>query len=58
MIGIVGTRFKQTVALVGPARHRRSRILKLAPPGGIVVTEPIAEHANDPTLVRTTSKAE
>ena len=45
VIGIVGTRFRQTVALVGPAVHRAARILKLAPPGGIVATGPIVEHA-------------
>ena len=52
VIGIIGTRFRQTVALVGPAVHRAARILKLAPPGGIVATAPIIEHTrqNDPGL--------
>jgi class 3 adenylate cyclase/rhodanese-related sulfurtransferase len=45
VIGVVGTRFRQTISLVGPAVHRAARILKLAPPGGIVATEPIIEHA-------------
>ena len=54
VIGIVGTRFRQTVALVGPAVHRAARILKLAPPGGIVATAPILEHTrqSDPALAR------
>ena len=45
MIGIVGTRFRQTVVLVGPAVHRAARILKLAPPGGIVTTASIITDA-------------
>ncbi len=54
VIGIIGTRFRQTVALVGPAVHRAARILKLAPPGGIVATQPIIEHTreSDPRLAR------
>ena len=54
VIGVIGTRFRQTVALVGPAVHRAARILKLAPPGGIVATEPIIEHTreSDPGLAR------
>ncbi len=60
VIGIVGTRFRQTVALVGPAVHRGSRILKLAPPGGIIATEPIVEHArkSDPGLAREFARAD
>jgi class 3 adenylate cyclase len=38
VVGIVGTRFRQAVALVGPSVHIAARILKLAPPGGIVAT--------------------
>ena len=45
VVGIVGTRFRQTVALVGPAVHTAARILKLAPPGGIIATESIVAHA-------------
>ncbi len=45
VIGIVGTRFRQTVSLVGPSVHIAARILKLAPPGGIVATEAIVRHA-------------
>ncbi len=54
VIGIVGTRFRQTVALVGATVHRAARILKLAPPGGIIATEPILEHVrkSDPELAR------
>ena len=60
VIGIVGTRFRQTVALVGPAVHRAARILKLAPPGGIVATEPIIEHTreSDPGLARAFERAD
>jgi class 3 adenylate cyclase len=45
VIGVVGTRFRQTVSLVGPSIHTAARILRLAPPGGIVATEAIVEHA-------------
>ena len=45
VIGIVGTRFRRTVALVGPAIHTAARILKRAPAGGIIATDPIVEHA-------------
>ena len=45
VIGIVGTRFRQTVSLVGPSVHIAARILKLAPPGGIVATDAIVKHA-------------
>ena len=54
VIGIVGTRFRQTVSLVGPAVHIAARILKLAPPGGIVATDAIVEQARrtSPELAR------
>ena len=60
VIGIVGTRFRQTVALVGLPVHRAARILKLAPPGGIITTEVIIEHArrSDPDLARQFSRIE
>jgi class 3 adenylate cyclase len=45
VIGIVGTRFRQTVSLVGESVHTAARILKLAPPGGIVATDAIVTHA-------------
>ncbi len=45
VVGIVGTRFRQTVALVGPAVHIAARILKLAPPGGIIATASIVSLA-------------
>lgn len=52
VIGIVGTRFRRTVSLVGPSIHVAARILKLAPPGGICATEAIVEQARrtDPDL--------
>jgi class 3 adenylate cyclase len=60
VIGIVGTRFRQTVAVVGPAVHRAARILKLAPPGGIIATGPIVEHSrqSNPDLAKHFRKME
>jgi class 3 adenylate cyclase/rhodanese-related sulfurtransferase len=54
VIGIVGTRFRQTVAIVGPSVNVAARILKLAPPGGIVATEAVVAVARraDPELAR------
>lgn len=54
VIGIVGTRFRQAVALVGPSVHTAAKILKLAPPGGIVATEKVLEQARrtSPELAR------
>ncbi len=54
VIGIVGTRFRQTVSLVGPTIHIAARILKRAPPGGIIATEAVLEHARreNPELAR------
>lgn len=54
VIGIVGTRFRQTVSLVGASVHTAARILKLAPPGGIVATDAIVAHArrSSPDLAR------
>lgn len=45
VIGVVGTRFRRTVSLVGPAVHTAARILKLAPPGGIAATGAIVKRA-------------
>jgi class 3 adenylate cyclase len=54
VIGIVGTRFRHTVSLVGPSVHIAARILKLAAPGGIAATQAIVEHARrtNPELAR------
>jgi class 3 adenylate cyclase len=54
VIGVVGTRFRRTVSLVGPSVHTAARILKLAPPGGIAATEAILSHARreNPELAR------
>jgi class 3 adenylate cyclase len=54
VIGIVGTRFRQAVALVGPSVHVAARILKLGPPGSIIATEPVLAVARrtDPELAR------
>ena len=45
VIGIVGTRFRQAVSLVGPSVHIAARLLKLAPPGGIIATSVVVEGA-------------
>jgi len=54
VLGVVGTRFRRTVALVGPCVHAAARILKLAPPGGIAATDAIVAHARreNPELAR------
>jgi class 3 adenylate cyclase len=54
VIGVVGTRFRRTVSLVGPSVHVAARILKLAPPGAIVATDTVLEHARgqNPGLAR------
>ena len=54
VVGVVGTRFRRTVALVGPSVHTAARILKLAPPGGIAATDAIVAHARrqNPALAR------
>lgn len=41
VIGVVGGRFRRGIALVGPSVPRASRILKFAPPGGIIATEAV-----------------
>lgn len=55
VVGTVGGRFRQGVALIGPCVPRASRILKLAPAGGIVVTDPVLEVAkqSNPELYAT-----
>ncbi len=54
VVGLVGGRFRRAVALVGPAVPRAARILKLAPPGGIIVTHEVLERAREtsPDLAR------
>ena len=54
VIGVVGTRFRRTVSLVGPSLHTAARILKLAPPGGITATETVVAQARvaNPLLAR------
>ncbi len=54
VIGVVGTRVRRSVTLVGPSLNIAARILKLAPPGGIIATESVVEHAKrtDPDLAR------
>ena len=43
VVGMVGSRFRRGVGLIGPCVPRASRILKLAPAAGIVATEPVLE---------------
>lgn len=54
VIGIIGTRFRRSVSLIGPCINIAARILKLAPPGGIIATQTVVEHAQrtDPQLAR------
>lgn len=54
VVGMVGSRFRRGVGLIGPCVPRASRILKLAPPGGIVATEVVIELAREssPDLYR------
>jgi class 3 adenylate cyclase/rhodanese-related sulfurtransferase len=47
VIGMVGGRFRRSIALVGPSVPRAARILHLAPPGGIVATEAVVELARE-----------
>ena len=53
VVGVVGGRFRRGVALVGPCVPRAARILKLAPPGGIIATEAVVNLAGttSPDLV-------
>jgi class 3 adenylate cyclase len=52
VIGVVGTRVRRSVTLVGPSINIADRILKLAPPGGIIATASVVAHAKrtDPDL--------
>lgn len=50
--GYVGGRERRSLSFIGPSINTASRILKLAPPGGIVATETIVAHSRraDPDL--------
>lgn len=48
IIGSIGSRFRQSIALVGPSINVAARILKHAPPGGIIVPLSLA-HALEKT---------
>lgn len=52
VVGYVGTRDRRGLSFIGPSINTAARILKLAPPGGIVATETIVRHArrSDPDL--------
>lgn len=45
VIGIIGSRFRQSIAMVGPALTIAARLLKHAPPGGIIATEALVRSA-------------
>ena len=52
VVGYVGTRDRRGLSFIGPSINTAARILKLAPPGGIVATSTIVTHArrSDPDL--------
>ena len=52
VVGYVGTRDRRGLSFIGPSINTAARILKLAPPGGIVATQTIVTHArrSDPDL--------
>lgn len=53
VVGYVGTRARRGLSFVGPSVNTAARILKLAPPGGIVATYQVVTAAmgTDPDLV-------
>ncbi|MES1945161.1 hypothetical protein PC39_13627 [Salinisphaera sp. PC39] len=52
VIGHIGIRFRRSLSFIGPSINVAARILKLAPPDGIVATDPVFQHARrtDPDL--------
>lgn len=52
VVGYIGTRERRSLAFIGPCVNTAARILKLAPPDGIVATEAVTTHAarTDPDL--------
>lgn len=52
VVGYIGSHERRSLAFIGPSVNTAARILKLAPPGGIVATESIVAHArrSDPDL--------
>ncbi|MGQ0586531.1 MAG: rhodanese-like domain-containing protein [Gammaproteobacteria bacterium] len=52
VVGYVGTHDRRGLSFIGPSINTAARILKLAPPGGIVATQAIVQHArrSDPDL--------
>lgn len=52
VLGYVGTRERRALSFIGPSVNRAARILKLAPPDGIIATAPVFESAEqtDPRL--------
>ena len=45
VIGYIGARERRALSFIGPSVNTAARILKLAPPGGIVVTDSVVQHA-------------
>ncbi len=54
IIGYLGSRMRRSIAFVGPCVNAAARILRLARPGAIVITDEVAEHGQElaPDLVR------
>ena len=52
VVGYVGTRDRRGLSFIGPSINTAARILKLAPPNGIVATQAVVAHArrSDPDL--------
>lgn len=52
VVGYIGSHERRSLAFIGPSVNTAARILKLAPPGGIVATEAVITHArrSDPDL--------
>ena len=52
IIGYIGSRGRRSLSFIGPSINTAARILKLAPPDGIVATDTVLRHARrtDPDL--------
>ena len=52
VVGYIGSRERHSLAFIGPSVNTAARILKFAPPGGIVATDAVLAHArhSDPDL--------
>lgn len=52
VVGYIGSRDRRSLSFIGPSVNAAARILKLAPPGGIIITEHVLRNAErtDPDL--------